>query len=80
MLSYKSYFYDELVFMLWVWIHQPQTRPWRQGRSYGFTIRRFLHFLRGYINRTEAIQILVRIKHQFKPPIKQRENRNSPFA
>jgi hypothetical protein len=78
-LSYKSYFYDELVFMLWVWIHQPQTRPWRQCRKYGFTIRRFLHFLRGYINRTEAIQILVRIKHLFKPPIKEKENRNSPI-
>jgi hypothetical protein len=67
-LSYKSYFYDELIFMLWVWLHQPQTRPWRHGSSYGFTIQRFLHFLRGYVNRTEAVQVLVRIKHRFKPP------------
>jgi hypothetical protein len=77
-LSYKSYFYDELVFMLWVWIHQPQTRPWRHGGSYGFTIQRFLHFLRGYVNRTEAVQVLVRSKHRLRPPVQERENRNSP--
>jgi len=67
-LSYKSYFYDELVFMLWVWIQQPQTRPWRNSGIYGFTLRRFLVFLRGYVDRTAPVQALVRVKHWFAPP------------
>jgi hypothetical protein len=67
-LSYRSYFYDELVFMLWVWMHQPQTRPWRNGGLYGFSLRRFLVFLRGYVDRTAPIQALVKLKHWIAPP------------
>jgi hypothetical protein len=67
-LSYKSYFYDELVFMLWVWIQQPQTRPWRQSGIYGFTVPRFFSFLRGYVDRTAPVQALVKVKRWFAPP------------
>lgn len=67
-LSYKSYFYDELVFMLWVWIQQPQTRPWRDRGVYGLTLQRFLVFLRGYVDRTAPVQVLVKVKHWFAPP------------
>jgi hypothetical protein len=67
-LSYKSYFYDELVFIVWVWFNQPQTRPWHKRDDYGFTIARFLYFLRGYVNRTAAVQALVRVKHWLAPP------------
>jgi len=67
-LSYKSYFYDELVFMLWVWINQPQTRPWRNSGPYGLSLRRFVFFLRGYVDRTAPVQALVKVKHWLAPP------------
>lgn len=42
-LSLASMHHDELIYITWVWINQPSTRPWIDLRNkYGFTIVRFV--------------------------------------
>lgn len=45
-LSLESYYHDELVYTLWVWLNQPVTRPWSKGHEiYGHTGTRFARTL-----------------------------------
>lgn len=39
-LSYDSYLFDELVYISWVWIHQPAMRPWERGVVQEFKLSR----------------------------------------
>lgn len=50
-LSFESYLHDELVYILWVWLHQPAMRPWSRAVGQDFTFRRFRSFLRDLLKR-----------------------------
>jgi hypothetical protein len=42
-LSLVSMRRDELIYIAWVWLNQPSTRPWNDlGNKYGFTLFRFV--------------------------------------
>jgi len=58
-LSFESYLHDELVYILWVWLHQPAMRQWGQATEQGFTLGRFRALL----------QVLLKIKLKRNAPL-----------
>jgi hypothetical protein len=50
-LSFQSYLLDELVYISWVWIHQPAMRPWAQTVVQEFKASRFRSLLQELIKR-----------------------------
>jgi hypothetical protein len=51
-LSYHSYLHDELVYIVWVWLHRPVFRPWNRAPGQDFSSSRFRGHLKELMKRT----------------------------
>lgn len=65
--SHQSYLQDELIYIIWIWLNQPETRPWSVIKNnYGFTFGRFIcpfkELLRLRLRRSRVIRTLFKIR------------------
>ena len=49
-LSSKSYYWDEIVYVFWVWLNVPETRPWSNSLKLNdFSVIRILILMKNYL-------------------------------
>jgi hypothetical protein len=50
LLSSKDHLVNEFIYVIWIWMNQPKTRPWAESpRVYGYTMTRAAHYIRRII-------------------------------
>ena len=74
-LSYESYLYDELVYIIWIWRHQPSMRQWGCAATGAFAPTRF----RGLLQHLISLKLKRKapLCHSFLKQIKSLYSRSS---